>query len=317
MDDQRLRAIDSLFWGAAYRKAAWRPAIDAVAAALGARGSWLLPLTDRRPGAPHSATLGGLVHDYFQQGWFDRDYRFEGIPILLRRGMLVDQDLGSTAMLARQPSYAFLSKHKLRWFAAIPFEASGETWAFSVHRTDQQGPFTLDEQASLRRVQAVVDRATKLSALMAEARLEGVKGSIEESGQGCILLDRGGRPFWLNRQAGRVGDHILAPANGTVRAVRRDEDARLQRHLQAALWDAIAPDAAALRPVLLQGSTGSPLVAQAFPIRGESFGYFGRAKVVLTLNGPSRPRRTDRLRGMIGLPAARISPPPGFSDLWH
>lgn len=205
LDDEKLRDIESGLVTAALRSETWEQTLSQIATATGARGVIAIPLKGRVPGLPMSASLEALGDEYFRGGWSQNDYRARGIPKLLKTGLFVDQDYATPEAMRSEPFYAdYLQRHGFQWSAGLLVQAGGDAWAMMLQRTIDQGPYTPDDQAALRRLIAPLNRAALLARSLGEARLAGVADALDAVRSPSLLLNRTGHVLRGQRQRGTV-----------------------------------------------------------------------------------------------------------------
>ncbi|GEP02818.1 helix-turn-helix transcriptional regulator [Methylobacterium oxalidis] len=311
LDDDSLRGIEEMLVSAAVRPEAWPEAVSRIVEATGARGAGAIPILGRVPGVPSSDSIEELMAAYFRTGWAERDYRANGIPTLMRTGLLVDQDITTPDAMRGNPFYSdFLRAYGFQWFAGLLVTVGDDVWCFTLQRTIGQGAFTPDEQAALRRLIAPLGRAAALARDVGEARLDGIADTLETLRRPALLLDRTGCVLRTGSAAERFLGGALDLRRGrlTVPGNLR-ASAALQAHVAAAIWSELKPDSPALAPVVVERTGRRPLLLRAQPLRKAGFQYFDGARAILTitdLDGTALPE-AGLLRALYGLTPREIA----------
>jgi hypothetical protein len=164
--DPRLIEQASRWLGdAAVDPAVWPVVMDEICQAAGATGSLLLQSDIRTPDIPITASLAEQVVPYFRDGWHMRDDRASrGVARVLRGEIIADQDLFTPDELRRAPYFnECIYAMGLRWFAGIGFWAGSASWALSLQRTAQDGPFEPDDKRPLAELSPRLTEAATLS----------------------------------------------------------------------------------------------------------------------------------------------------------
>ncbi|WP_245259327.1 helix-turn-helix transcriptional regulator [Methylobacterium sp. 77] len=276
-----------------------------IASATGARGVVAIPLKGRVPGLPISASLEALGDGYFRGGWWQNDYRAKGIPKLLTTGLFVDQDYATPEAMRSEPFYAdYLKRHGFQWSAGLMVEAGGDAWAMMLQRTIEQGPYTLKEQAALRRLIAPLNRAAQLAHSLGEARLTGIADTLDTMRSPSLLLSRAGRVIRISASAERfLGPDLDVRRGELIVPSDAETTARLRSHIAAALWSDLKVASPALAPVIVDRAAGRPLVLRAQPLRKAGLEYFDGCRAILTIGDLNESGKVDSgvLRTLYGL----------------
>ncbi len=121
------RSLDA----AVLNSSAWRDVCDRLAASLDGVGAVLVPEAAERQtaGIVASASLDGLLHTIFRDGWVQRNYRRHAIPIIKSRGYGTDLDIADAEVMKREPFYTdLMASQKLGIFIGLHLPIGADTY---------------------------------------------------------------------------------------------------------------------------------------------------------------------------------------------
>lgn len=283
----RLELAASTLIDAAFDPAAWTAALQSLTVAINAKGILLLPIKGRVPGVPLSDDIGELVEHYFHDEWHLHDARDQGIPKLLRTGILVDQDFVTADSMKRMPFYQeCLRPHDVQWFCGIAFKADDETWCAAIQRSPEQGPFTADEQQELLGIQENLSRAATLSRRFGLARIEGMSAVYDALDSAFLLVDRLGRLVSSNRHADRLVKGVLRIVRGELIAECFSHGPSIHDQIASALAAIETGDFRWLQPIIVLRRGQRPLMLRIIPIPKHTLDAFTPARAFLLVTDP-------------------------------
>ena len=260
--------------------ARWPELIDRASRATGSEGAMLLRSDRTGLDALHTPSLDDAVERYFDEGWYRKDHRLRGLPMIRTRGIAVDQDFTSPEEIARLPFYQdLLASRGLRWFAGIGFEVKGRLWCLSLQRTVAQGPYEPHEQERLATLSPLLRRAGLLTAIVEKARLSGLTQAFAVIDRAALVLDSDGRALHWNAAFGALLGRDLRLAGGRLLA----EDPEAARHLEALARPFGRPP---LSAVVVARRGASPIVLHVVPLVGPSRGLFSGGCTLLLASVP-------------------------------
>jgi DNA-binding CsgD family transcriptional regulator len=293
MDDDMLRQAETLFLDAATDPAAWQAALDMVVRASGSKGAAILGIEGRAPVALSTPEMDDLVARYLRDGWHLRDFRYAGVPQMKRTGIMVDQDFVAPEQMSRMDYYAdFLQPMGFGWFTGLRVTTGDDDlWCLTLQRGVDSGAYLPEEQRSLVRLSDVVSRAATLARRLEFSRLEGAVDAADAMSGACFFIDSFARVVRMTAAAERMVGRDLQIRQGQIR-LPHGSDA-LDRHLAASLWPDLAPDAAALRPLVVPRPGKRPLIFHAIRLRGHALGFLSPACVMVTVKDIEAVPRPD------------------------
>jgi hypothetical protein len=94
-------------------------------------------------GFPTTPSLSERIDSYVKDGWSLRDERRRGMPTLLAKGIISDEDCNSPDVINRSAFYQeFLRPNDFGSFIGVGFKAGQDVWLLSLNRSVGQAPST-------------------------------------------------------------------------------------------------------------------------------------------------------------------------------
>lgn len=274
---------ERLFGAAALSPDLWREAMTEFARASGSVGASMLTISGRGPKFIMTENLEEMGAEYIKGGWYQRDSRFDALPLLLRSGMFTEQDIIPDDRLPKTAYYAdFLEKHGTGWGLGLRIDSGGgDIWCLVAQRGTKQGAFLQDEQALLRPLAEIISRAAVMARQLGFQRLEEGLSITEQLGDAAFYIDRFGRVARMNSRAEAMvvsGRVLLRDGRISFPDIHNE---RLLRHVDAAIWPGLRADDEALLPVTIRQPGRHPLMFRALRIRGDGQTIFAPASALL------------------------------------
>lgn len=256
---------EEAFASAALKPQMWTTAMDAVAKVTNSDGAVLLPISGAQiPDVPTSRCLEEVSDTYFRKGWYERDERTKGVPLLMRNGVISDLDLFKPEYIEKHPYYQeFLGPYGYRWFAGVRVAFGEDVWCLSIQRKIERGPFSNTEKEKLGRLSKTLPASLALAKAAGFAAGGATLEVLEASGSAALLINGQGEISQMNGSAERLLIHDPRVVNR--RLVLSDAHAanRLDRALHNLLWR--RSEGALSAPIALSRRGKPPLLA--YPIR--------------------------------------------------
>ncbi|KRE14581.1 hypothetical protein ASE66_14585 [Bosea sp. Root483D1] len=293
MDDETLQRAETMFLDAATDPEAWQAALEMVARATRSKGAAILTVEGRGPFVLPTSEMGELAERYVKDGWHQRDFRYAGIPLMKRSGIMVDQDIVAPDRMARMDYYAdFLRPMGFGWFAGLRVTTGDDLWCLTFQRGEDVGAYLPEDQVRLARLGDVVSRAATIARRLEFIRLDGAVDAADATAGACLFIDRFCRIVRMTAAAEAMVGRQFHIRQGRIAFSHCASDA-LDRHLAASIWPDLAPDAAALRPVTVSRPGQRPLVFHAIRLRGNALGFFAPAFAMVTVKDLEEAPRHD------------------------
>ena len=261
----------------------WASAMDLLSNYSGSIGTVLLSVKGRGPGTPHSSSLDEPYEAYFKDQWHLRDERDVGLPIIRRKGIVVDQDFVTPDFVARSDYYrGFLDKFNNNWSATIGFTDPTDEWTLGFQRGRKQGPFEQNEQDDLVRLAGPLSQAAALARSISYANAAGALDAYESVGCASFLLNHLGRVVRHNAQAELLLGDGLQLSNGALKCVHPVDTSALEN-----LIDSYRRHAMHLSKepfVVARRKFKRPLFIRAISLSGLAAMSFSYARIILLIS---------------------------------
>lgn len=284
-----MNSVAKAFHDAALVPESWPAALDLLSSQTASLGVVLVPVKSRATLSVGSESIAEATDFYFREGWHTRDKRDHTAFALATRGIAVDLDITTEDQMRRDPYYQdFLGRFGMKWFAGIGIPAGEDMWCLSIQRSEQQGPFTPDDQAALLSLRAPLSTAAMLASSIGSARAEGLTEGLELAGMPAILLDREARVVHFNPSAEALLGSDLQIRQGRIvsSTVAQSDDIHCMIGLALGLRaKAIVPP-----PVAIRRAGHYPIIMNAVPLTGKSTLIFAPASALVLLRVPDAER---------------------------
>ncbi len=303
------RAADA-FIDAAFDPAEWPRVLQQMADAADATGMLLIPMDGRVAGLPFTHSIGDLVEFYFKHGWHLHDRRAQGVPQMMKTGIMADQDFISLETMNREPYYQeFMVPFGFQWFAGLGFRADHEIWCASFQRSPTQGPFLAEETRTLLQIGSRLTTSATLARRFGLSRMEGVASAFESLDVGVMLFDRAGRLVRANARAEQHIRDVLPVVGGNLVMRNATEQAAVRHHIATSVGNTPVTDPNHISPVIIHRPGRRPLVLRAVRLPRKLFNYFSPAAVVVLIVDPEDRQQTPAilLRDLFGLTKAEAA----------
>ncbi|WP_128962459.1 helix-turn-helix transcriptional regulator [Bradyrhizobium guangzhouense] len=256
---------------------------------VGAHGAILIPATGSPalPNYPSTASIEEANERYFRGGWYLRDERYRGLPLMQKRGIFDDLDLFTQDEIDRHPYYQeFLAPTGLLWFAGVHVRCGDDTWCLSIQRRKDQGPFSSADKRKLLRLSEAASAAATTARALGFIAAEGVLEAFEISGWATLLLDRDGRIARINRSAEALLREEWQVSEGRLCGLERQASDSYDRVLRTMLYggENTANSAVVLLPRLLK----HPLIAHFLRLPTLSGNALGQCQLAVVLVDPDQ-----------------------------
>lgn len=266
-----LSVVDSVY-AAALEPERWQQALGDLSLALGALGTTMIPLGADGPSAALASDSLAEANADYQQGWWRHDTAsLRVVQRGLRPGIVgTDRVVMTEEEIARDPFYQdFLRRHGIRQtMAAIAPLGEGRLLSIGVQRGLARDLFQDEDVAALARIAPHLGRAIAVTSALVEARRmsDDLAAAVAHLAWGVVMLNAAGDVRHVNAVAETLLGDGLRVAGRRIAAAGRDDDARLQAAIAAALPGAAGLPAA--KAVLVRRPSGQGwLLVEAMPIR--------------------------------------------------
>ncbi len=291
-DPARLDNAAGMFMDVAFGKNGWTAALTSLSDALDAFGIVLMPVSSRVPGQlPTSHGYGETIDTYVREGWFTNDVRLAGVPAMLRKHVIDDNDSMPFNLLTHTSYYNdFMRKCGIGPFAAMSVPYADELVAIAISRPLDGANFQEEEIIALKRIRPRIIAGAQISAQLDSARNSGISDSLDAMPDAAALLDREGKVIRMNAACTALLTRGLVLRYGYLGSNHRANSANAQTYLRMAITPVEYAHPVASRPFLLTREDRFPLILRAQRLTGLCWHYFSQAWGLVLINDPETGR---------------------------
>lgn len=283
--------------------------MERLARAARAEGAVLLQSEIRTPDVPRTASIDGMITQYFKEGWHVRDRRLGAIPKMLATGIGVDQDFATPEMFKRDPYYIDLMRpHGLQWWAGIRIAVEGSIWCMALQRTPRQGAFELADERMLAKLCPALSQSAELSLLLTRAKIDAASTVLDLIGEAALLMDRFGRISHFNAAAEALFNDDFQVVAKSVRC--QDPAATVAiAELALQVREAQPRIDTTFAPIVLRRQRRGPLIIKTISLPPNLADTFigARAFLIVRENVAAQSEATPALRETFGLTIAETA----------
>lgn len=281
--------IERAFVEAAVDPTKWNEAMEMTASATGCHGALLFDSKSHLPILPRSVGMEGAIESYINDGWIERDERFNVVPYLLSRGVSTDFDLFTPDQMDKHPYYQeFLAPHGLRWFAGVKVAAGDSLWCLSLQRTAGQLPFSSSELAELANLSARLGAASAIARMLCFAKANAALEAFEMSRLAAVALDERGYVQQINASAERMMGSAFRIIDRRLCSFDRNATTALERALSQLLL--VASTAGVSAPVVFPRGGAYPVLVYVLSLKSVARHVFSPIQAVVVLIDPAAQR---------------------------
>lgn len=299
------RALDDVL-AASLMPSQWPSVLEAITEASGSVGGNILPIIGRSPGVPSTQSMGEAMEAYFEEGWHLNDYRMRGIPHLLRKGTMLEQDYAAEDVINNDSYYKFLARHKLRWSAIVGFERGPDLLVLALQRGPDAGPFSRREERVLLHMKERLTLASAMTHALTASKVDGMAEAFDLASVACIFFDRRGLVTRLNQQAEKYVGIDFHIARGEIRTSRPDETVALQNRIKSVLSSIALSNPAPPLPLHITRADKRPLIVRLQRLSGflpDIFAHSAALAVIEDLDSKPKPQAST-IQHVFGLTPA-------------
>lgn len=299
------RALDEVL-SASLMPSQWPSVLDAISRACGAVGGAILPIVGRAPGAPFTQSIGEMCDAYFEEGWHLNDYRMLGVPHLLRKGTMLEQDYASEDALKNELYYKFLGKYGLRWSGVVGFERGPDLLVLALQRGPEDGPFSRREEGVLVQMRERLTVAAAMTHALTASKVDGMAEAFDLASVPCIFFDRRGLVTRLNQEAEKYVGVDFQIARGELHTSKPDETIALHRRIKSTLGGVTLSNPAPPMPLHITRAGKRPLIIRLQRLSGflpDIFSHSAALAVIEDLDAKPKPK-AETIQQVFGLTPA-------------
>ena len=300
---------------AALQPERWLETIEAISRASGAMGANIMEPTGRGAlgGVLFTDSLTAVMDEYTRDEWTLRDYRAQFIPLIQRKGIVLEKDMATRDEIERLDYYKFMAKYRMRHTAVMNISTADNDLFFVLQNDIGNGPFEVEDIPHFRTIRERLLAGAQLMRHLSSARHNGMASAFETAQIGCIFFDRKGRVTLANPKAERLLSGDIRIVNGVVKALYPAETAAFQRMLGAVISGTISQERTGGDFISLSRNGMRPLIVRFQKLGEQLSDLFSQAYAMALIEDPGEElqQKPEKLATLFGLtPAeARIALP--------
>lgn len=265
----------------------WSEVVRAIADATGSFGANVIPTTERVPGMVVATdSLGPAFDDYFNDGWYENDWRLRALPLLLRDGVASDPQYTSREDFAQHGYYKFQARHGIGKTCMIGFSAPEDMLVLTLHRKLEQDFFSDREVAVLRNVRERLMVAALIARAASRQRTDGMVEAFQLAGVGAIFFNRFCKVTAVNDHAARLLGQELQVSDGELRTRSRNESRLIRERMSAVLTERWLAPGSTHAPVFVERAGRRPVMIRIQRLGGNMPDFFSHAVGVCLVSDP-------------------------------
>lgn len=273
------RALDRSL-EAAFDTSLWKDVIAGIADATGSFGANIIPASHRNPDLViHTDSLAAIFEDYFNDGWYQNDWRIRGIPFLKHGGAVCDHQYTSRQVFEKHAYYKFHSKHGIGNACMIGWNAQpDDILLLTLHRRLELGPYNEEEVAIFIQMRERLMVSADIMKQLSAVRIDGMSDAFEMAGLAAVFFDRFGKVTRVTSDAERILGKELTISNRELKSRRNEETTRIRKRMQAVInenW--LVPDPEAPGLVQIEKEGKSPLYMRIQRLGGNLPDFFSQS----------------------------------------
>jgi DNA-binding CsgD family transcriptional regulator len=304
LDVQALDAVSDGFLGAALDPSRWTDVLERAAAASGSYGINIVPIEGRLfHNIVATESLAPAMECYFGDEWYRRDFRTLHVPLLKRKGVLLEQDYASEEHFRTLDYYRAQEPFGLRWTAILGFSSGDDLLAFVLQRRIGDGPFEREEVAVFQQMRQKLMISATMMRNISASEVRGMAAAFEMANVACIFFDRLGQVTTVNERARALLGPDLQIVQGELRPAKSDEAAAFNRRLKAILGSDVSFETEDADVIPLTRTGKRPLIARLQRLGGDMQDVFSHSCGFVLIDDPEervqqRPATLVKLFGL-------------------
>jgi DNA-binding CsgD family transcriptional regulator len=292
------------FDDAAVTPSKWQETMEDICKASGATSAVIVPVERRTPKMISTSNMEPVLETYFRDGWNERDFRIRGIPHLLKKGTMVEQDYATEEDFKKEGYYKFLAKYDLRWTVMVGFQsAPDESSCFVLYRRIGEGAFDAQEETLLKRMQNRLTMSGKMMRHLSANRVSGMAEAFDKTDLACVFFDRFCRVTKINAAAERLIGNGIDISRGEIRCWKQSDADALKNRVRSAVNSSLLLGEHAGDALIIARDVGRPLVVGVQRLSGVTADIFSHSVALAIISDPeARPAYPlDRVMKVFGL----------------
>lgn len=253
----------------------WPGILQQIAEATNAFGVNVLALKGIFSGGiVTTESLGPALEGYFDGGWHLNEWRVRGLPILARRGTVLEQDYTTRDDFERQAYFRDQRRFGLGRTCMVGFSAQDNSMVMGLHRRFNDDPYGVEEEQIFKVMSDRLIVAANIMHSLSVKGLDAMAEAFEMVDTPAVFFSRLGRVTKVNRAASKLLGSDLKVADGRLVCASHEDSLRIQKRMIAvatAAW--LTPSDG--RPIMIARVEKRPLLVRIQRLGGNLGDIFG------------------------------------------
>ncbi|MGK8642447.1 helix-turn-helix transcriptional regulator [Brucella anthropi] len=274
---------------AAFDTSMWKEVISDIAVATGSFGANIIPVSRRNPSMiVHTNSMDGPFEEYFNDGWFQNEWRLRGLPFLKRDGVVRDQQYTSREAFEKHGYFKLHAKYGIGSASLISWSVNpDDPLILTLHGRLGADASSDEEVAIFMQMRERLMFSARIMQQLARSRVDGMSDAFEMAGLAALFFDRFGKIIQVTTEAETMLGTDLTVSNRELKSQRHNETSRIREQMQSVIdekW--LLPDPMQIGPVLIERDGKSPLMLRIQRLGGNLPDFFANAIGVALLDDP-------------------------------
>lgn len=288
---QFYRLLDQ-FQDAAVEPERWPSLIEDISAASGAAGLNIMAPAGRSSvcGLLFTDSLARIMEAYLSEAWNTRDHRARYIPLMKRRGVVLEGDFASREDLESLEYYKFMASHGFHQTAVVNFTSGADDFFLVLQREYGSGGFENEDRAHFAALQSQLQTSSRILSLFSKSEMHGRLAAFERANVPCVFFDRQSRVVASNERAERLQSDGIRILNKKLIASSPRETANFDASLRKVIH---ATEQSSGEVVVLSRLEKRPILVRIERVQSNLKDVFFRAHTMALFEDLAAPNNTE------------------------
>ncbi|UXS05302.1 helix-turn-helix transcriptional regulator [Agrobacterium tumefaciens] len=288
---QFYRSLDQ-FQDAAVEPERWPLLMESISVASGAAGVNIMSPAERSSvcGILFTDSLARIMEAYLRDEWYTRDHRARFIPLMKRRGVVLEADIASSEDIQSLEYYRFMASHGFQQTAVINFTSGTDDFFLVLQRRYGDGGFEDRDRAHFVALQSQLQTSSRIMSLFSNSEMIGRLAAFERANVPCVFFDRQGRVVASNERAERLQSDGIRILNKKLVASSPKETSNFEALLRKVIH---APEQASGEVLVFSRPANRPILARIERVQSNLKDVFSRAHIMALFEDLAAPNGTD------------------------
>lgn len=303
-DVQALDRISDGFFSVALQPSHWPAILERISIATASYGANIVPIKGRLFHTMVATdSLQPAMQNYFDDGWYQQDFRGGYVSLLRQAGVMREQDFAGEDDFKTRGFYRAQERFHLRWSAIVGFSSGDDLIGFALQRRIEDGPYDQDEAKLLHRIRQKLMITARLMRDISASEVKGMAAAFEMANFACVFFDRLGRVTTVNDKMRQLLGADLQIHEGRLRPTRKEDASVFDQRLTAVLGAGNSVTDGEADILLLTRKGRRPLIVRLQRIGGDMQDIFSHSCAFAIFEDPEdkvrqRPATLTKLFGL-------------------